>query len=432
MAKAMYAVVDGTTKKIKNAYCVVGGVTKKLKAVYTVVDGTTKLVWKSGGVDITYPFEGILSFVGSNNTEADRDVTKLALTTGLTGTLVVDRSQSTSGYNMRIIAKNGKSMIVKNWLYVWNESTQSYYIAWNNAFRPYTDIKNWLDYTNGDGVFGQPAITRDGKYVALVYFSTSEYENYVGKGLRVYSCTFDGSTNRAALVGALDFTTTGRIDAEEGMPSSQSYAKVSCSDDLSTIAASCTCGTVSFWIVYTTTNQDVTNATKVTSSYRSTSSSSLCEVSADGKYLFIAYNSESGAYTDIYTIADGKATRIYSKASSDDAYGSCGTKKLMDYGDGYFDIIEGNSSTGTVYSYFINGSTVTYLGKYSLSRYYVLADISFDKQYGVQTYNKSTSKTIGYCSVSRNNTNLITGTSNIYSASYKYVNYNPYNSVLLA
>lgn len=50
MAKAMYAVVGGATKKIKSAYCVVGGVTKKLKAVYAVVDGKTKVVWTGGGV----------------------------------------------------------------------------------------------------------------------------------------------------------------------------------------------------------------------------------------------------------------------------------------------------------------------------------------------------------------------------------------------
>ena len=49
MAKGMYAVVGGSTKKIKTAYCVVGGVTKKLKAVYAVVGGVTKPVWTAGG-----------------------------------------------------------------------------------------------------------------------------------------------------------------------------------------------------------------------------------------------------------------------------------------------------------------------------------------------------------------------------------------------
>ena len=56
MAKAMYTVVGGQTKKVKSAYCVVGGVTRKVKAVYSVVGGATRLVWKSGA---DYSFAGL-------------------------------------------------------------------------------------------------------------------------------------------------------------------------------------------------------------------------------------------------------------------------------------------------------------------------------------------------------------------------------------
>lgn len=45
MAKGRYAVVGGTTRKVKKRYAVVGGVTRKIKKRYVVVDGKTRLCW---------------------------------------------------------------------------------------------------------------------------------------------------------------------------------------------------------------------------------------------------------------------------------------------------------------------------------------------------------------------------------------------------
>ena len=49
MAKGEYAVVNGTTRKIKKKYAVVNGVTRKIKKEYVVVDGKTRLCWSGGG-----------------------------------------------------------------------------------------------------------------------------------------------------------------------------------------------------------------------------------------------------------------------------------------------------------------------------------------------------------------------------------------------
>ena len=49
MAKAQYAVVGGTTRKIKKKYAVVDGQTRKIKREYAVIDGKTRLIYSSGG-----------------------------------------------------------------------------------------------------------------------------------------------------------------------------------------------------------------------------------------------------------------------------------------------------------------------------------------------------------------------------------------------
>lgn len=57
MAKAQYAVVDGTTRKIKKKYAAIDGKTRKIKKEYAVIDGKTRLIW-SGLADKVYLADG--------------------------------------------------------------------------------------------------------------------------------------------------------------------------------------------------------------------------------------------------------------------------------------------------------------------------------------------------------------------------------------
>lgn len=49
MSKGMYAVINGSTKKIKKQYVVINGVAKKVKKMYAVVNGVTKKIF--GGAE---------------------------------------------------------------------------------------------------------------------------------------------------------------------------------------------------------------------------------------------------------------------------------------------------------------------------------------------------------------------------------------------
>jgi len=52
MAKGMYSVIGGKSRKITKNYAVIGGVTRKIKKMYAVVNGVTRLIWSGG--EITY------------------------------------------------------------------------------------------------------------------------------------------------------------------------------------------------------------------------------------------------------------------------------------------------------------------------------------------------------------------------------------------
>ena len=75
MAKNVYPVIDGVTRKQKKAYAVIDGYTRTITKMYAVIDGVTRLIW-NGSDNIDYVFTGIMWYMGSINDSRDYAIKK--------------------------------------------------------------------------------------------------------------------------------------------------------------------------------------------------------------------------------------------------------------------------------------------------------------------------------------------------------------------
>lgn len=187
MAKAMYSVVGGATKKVKKAYAVVGGVTKKIKKIYAVVDGKTRLVW-NGGDKIQSVWNGYVYSDSSDGYGGYNQVRALPRTAGSANithnyqTIVTVYKDKYSNYNIE-----GYDCSLDGRFTVITYSTKMYIQAYNNgswtsyATIEFSSLLTSMGITKFKWSYKKPYIKDDGEYIALAgtTYSSDGYKSYV-------------------------------------------------------------------------------------------------------------------------------------------------------------------------------------------------------------------------------------------------------------
>lgn len=170
MAKGEYAVVNGSTRKIKKKYAVINGVTRKIKKEYVVVDGKTRLCWNGGGDKLFFAYN--LSTYNSNSTitVCSFSPSNVTLTkTSITGTNQTNNYIPYSNYcvdgKYYIFVKRGVyySTDLTNWTYY--DIPQFY--TWDGGGTGSGNISMvWVQYVNK-------------RFVAMVSYYVSHQDKYV-------------------------------------------------------------------------------------------------------------------------------------------------------------------------------------------------------------------------------------------------------------
>lgn len=146
MAKGRYAIVDGTTRKVKKRYAIIDGVTRKIKKRYAIVDGKTRLVWGASegkfilsGASYQSVVEqggGYLITMGSNYT-MDSDSNSIDINTKK-GMLISAVCSNGAG---RTIMTSGTSIYYSDDLLTWTKCSDGSAYAYNNTTNMFVTAK---------------------------------------------------------------------------------------------------------------------------------------------------------------------------------------------------------------------------------------------------------------------------------------------------
>lgn len=192
MAQAMYAVVNNSTKRIKNSYCVVGGVTKKIKAVYAVIDGKTKLVWTTG----SFPFTGVVYSYANHNSTKNFGLKTWNGELFINGPSVTVSNQTDTYDAGTAFSKNGRLALTSTYsntnpqlgFYKWNQNSQTYTNMTTVNVGSYLSISPtgyWQCYLSGSSW-----IKSDGSQVVVAVYFTANSSSYYNSSYTSYFDTY--------------------------------------------------------------------------------------------------------------------------------------------------------------------------------------------------------------------------------------------------
>lgn len=279
MAKAQYAVVGGTTRKIKKKYSVVDGKTRAIKKEYVVIDGKTKLIW-SGGAN---PLFLITSRISSGN----------MLTVHLSEDLVdwekIEISQASSTCAFKSAYGNGLYAIVQVNRATTNQATMDL-----NVFTS-SDGRIWTKQTIGTYgmlVTGFPNFNIqfcNGQFI----ITCSHYES--GNKYQVYTSS-DGKTWTKKVISYVALPATDARKIVYGYYNNQfcyvapNGSSILYSTDLSTWTSS------SVSLGYDISSLQVSKDGTIFAAYGSTSSPQLSKINSNGTITTVGTASVSSGY----------------------------------------------------------------------------------------------------------------------------------------
>lgn len=182
MAKNVYPVVDGVTRKQKKAYVVIDNVTRNIKKMYAVVNGVTRLIWES-----VFKISGQIESIAWTGVIADLFIYGTDPETGMTsngGNCSTAIKKDSDWKNTKMnsvrnypshISLNGKTGVSDATCYVWN-STKNNYVQIGTF--PYSSLSITGDMTGKC----KSVISANGDYVLVCVVGKSD-KTYCSLGL---------------------------------------------------------------------------------------------------------------------------------------------------------------------------------------------------------------------------------------------------------